>query len=109
MRAIAITHVDFTILEGRRSIQRQRQLFSAGATRTMKSRHLPHPIDGLSRAVDAAPFIGGQVRWDWPLYYDLADVIKEAAALESVPIEWGGDWRTFKDGPHWQLPWIEYP
>jgi len=26
-----------------------------------------------------------------------------------VPIEWGGDWRSFKDGPHWQLPWAEYP
>ena len=26
-----------------------------------------------------------------------------------VPIEWGGDWRTFKDGPHFQLPWGKYP
>ncbi len=108
-RAIRMTQMDFTILEGRRTKERQRQLYNAGASRTMKSRHLPHPVDGLSRAVDAAPYVGGQVRWDWPLYYDLADVIKEAADLERVPIEWGGDWRTFKDGPHWQLPWAEYP
>ena len=74
----------------------------------MKSRHLAHPTDGLSRAVDVAPFLAGQVRWDWPLYYQLADVIKDAAELEGVPIEWGGGWRTFKDGPHWQLPWAEY-
>jgi len=108
-RAILLTEVDFTILEGRRTVQRQRQLFNAGATRTMKSRHLPHPRDRLSRAVDVAPNVAGQVRWDWPLYHDLSDVIKEAAELERVPIEWGGDWRTFKDGPHWQLPWLSYP
>lgn len=108
-RAILITEMDFTILEGRRTLERQRRLFNAGASRTMKSRHLPHPTDGLSRAVDAAPYVAGQVRWDWPLYHDLADVVKEAAELERVRIEWGGDWRTFKDGPHWQLPWAEYP
>jgi len=26
-----------------------------------------------------------------------------------VPIEWGGDWKTFKDGPHFQLPHAKYP
>ncbi|WP_049613866.1 M15 family metallopeptidase, partial [Yersinia pekkanenii] len=26
-----------------------------------------------------------------------------------VPIEWGGDWKTLKDGPHFQLPHKEYP
>jgi len=108
-RAIGMSPVDLTILEGVRTLSRQRQLYNAGAARTMKSRHLPHLVDGLSRAVDVAPSVAGQVRWDWPLYYDLADVIKDAAEMERVPIEWGGDWRTFKDGPHWQLPWAEYP
>ena len=36
-------------------------------------------------------------------------VVKQAAAELGIPIEWGGDWRTFKDGPHWQLPWAKYP
>jgi peptidoglycan L-alanyl-D-glutamate endopeptidase CwlK len=36
-------------------------------------------------------------------------VIKDAARLEAVTIEWGGDWKSFKDGPHWQLPWASYP
>lgn len=108
-RAIASTDLDFTILEGVRSWERQRQLFNEGAARTMRSRHLPHEADGLARAVDAAPLLAGDVRWDWPLYHRLADIIKRAAALEQVPIEWGGDWRTFKDGPHWQLPWNAYP
>lgn len=108
-QAILTSDLDFTILEGVRTPKRQRQLFNQGATRTMKSRHLPHYSDGLARAVDVAPMVALQVRWDWPLYHQLAEVIKQAAALERVPIEWGGDWRTFKDGPHWQLPWAEYP
>lgn len=108
-RAIADTDLDFTILEVLRTMDRQRVLFAQGATKTMKSRHLPHGGDGLSRAVDAAPMIGGEVSWDWPLYRRLSLIIKQAAADEGVPIEWGGDWRTFKDGPHWQLPWKEYP
>ena len=32
-----------------------------------------------------------------------------AAANLGTPIEWGGDWVSFKDGPHWQLPHAEYP
>lgn len=106
-RAISISPIDFTILEAVRSPRRQRQLLRSGATRTMKSRHLPHPADGLARAVDVAPLVAGRVRWDWPLYHRLAGIIKQAAEDEGVPIEWGGDWRTFKDGPHWQLPWNE--
>lgn len=107
-RAIRETTIDFTILEGVRSIARQRALLEAGATGTMRSRHLASEADHLARAVDIAPYVAGQVRWDWPLYRKLALVIKAAASAEGVPVEWGGDWRTFKDGPHWQLPWHEY-
>lgn len=102
-RAAALSSIDFTVLEGLRTIERQKQLKAAGATRTMKSRHL----DG--HAVDLAPMLNGEVRWDWPLYKQLAPIIKQAAQMENVPIEWGGDWKTFKDGPHWQLPWKQYP
>jgi len=102
-RAIAITPFDFTVLEGLRSVKRQKELVAKGASKTMKSRH----INGF--AVDIAPYISGQIRWDWPLYHDLAVVIKKAAELENVSIEWGGDWKSFKDGPHWQLPSSKYP
>ncbi len=102
-RAAAMSSIDFTVLEGLRTIERQKQLFAQRATTTMKSRHL----DG--HAVDLAPMIGGEVRWDWPLYHQLEPIVKAAAAHERIAIEWGGDWKTFKDGPHWQLPWKEYP
>ena len=102
-RAIAESDLDFTVLEGMRTIDRQRQLMSQGATKTMNSRHL------TGHAVDLAPVINGAVSWDWPLYHRLAKVVKAAAAKEGVPLQWGGDWRTFKDGPHWELPWAQYP
>ena len=102
-RTAVISHLDFTVLEGLRTIERQKQLFAQRATTTMKSRHL----DG--HAVDLAPMLSGEVRWDWPLYHQLAKIVKQAAAEVGVELEWGGDWRTFKDGPHWQLPWASYP
>jgi peptidoglycan L-alanyl-D-glutamate endopeptidase CwlK len=102
-KAAAMSPLDFTVLEGLRTLDRQKQLFNLGATKTLRSRHL------TGHAVDLAPMVGGTVRWDWPLYHRLAKIIKEAAVAENVPIEWGGNWRTFKDGPHWQLPWKTYP
>lgn len=109
VRAAAISDMDFTVLEVLRTLERQRVLVAQGASKTMKSRHLPHPKDGKSRACDIAPLINGTVSWDWPLYHKLAKIIKQAAKDVGVPIEWGGDWRSFKDGPHWQLPWAQYP
>lgn len=103
MKAAAMSSLDFTVLEGLRTLDRQRQLMAAGATRTMNSRHL------TGHAVDIAPMIGGTIRWDWPLFHQLAPVVKAAAKAENVPVQWGGDWRTFKDGPHWELPWRAYP
>lgn len=107
-RAAALSDIDFTVLEVLRTQARQRELVAKGASKTMNSRHLAGP-DGKSRAVDIAPLDGGQVSWAWPLYHKLAPIIKQAAKDLNVPIEWGGDWRTFKDGPHWQLPWKQYP
>ena len=108
-RAANSSDVDIAVLEGVRSLERQRKLLASGATTTLRSRHLPNARDGLARAVDIAPVVDGEVRWDWPLYHRLAAVVKNAATQENVPVEWGGDWRTFKDGPHWQLPWNTYP
>lgn len=102
-RAIAITSVDFTVLEGLRTTSRQRQLLAQGATKTMNSRHL------TGHAVDLGALVGGSVRWDWPLYHTIADAMKRAAAELGIPLEWGGDWARFRDGPHYQLPWKEYP
>lgn len=107
-RAAALSSIDFTVLEVLRTPARQRELVASGASKTMRSRHLPG-ADGKSRAVDIAPLDGGQISWAWPTYHRLAPIIKRAAREVGVPIEWGGDWKSFRDGPHWQLPWKEYP
>lgn len=101
-RAIEITEVDFTVLEGLRDLKRQKLLFKQGASTTLNSMHLPNK-QGLSRAVDLGALVNGSVRWDWPLYYRVADAMKRASVELSIPIIWGGDWRTFKDGPHFEL------
>jgi peptidoglycan L-alanyl-D-glutamate endopeptidase CwlK len=93
----------FVVTEGVRSLSRQEELYKAGASRTMNSRHL------TGHAVDLAVLVGDEIRWDWPLYSKLAAIVKAAAASENVPITWGGDWRTFKDGPHFELSRKDYP
>jgi peptidoglycan LD-endopeptidase CwlK len=102
-RAIRGSEVDFVVLEGLRSIERQKELFEQGATRTLNSRHLS------GHAIDIAPFIDEAISWHWPHYHALATIIKRAAASESVPVIWGGDWPSFPDGPHWELPRDKYP
>lgn len=102
-RAIQITKVDFTVLEGLRTIERQRELVRKGASKTMNSRHL------TGHAVDIAPWVNGKVTWDWKWYHKLSPAVFQAAKELKVPIEWGGNWKSFPDGPHWQLPWKDYP
>jgi len=102
-RAIEITAVDFAVIEGVRTVERQRSLFASGASRTLDSRHL------TGHAVDLAPWIRGSVSWEWTDYHRLAPSVKRAAADVGIKIEWGGDWRSFPDGPHWQLPRSVHP
>ncbi len=102
-RAIEITEVDFTVLEGLRTIVRQKKLFAAGASKTMRSRHL------TGHAVDLGAYVDGRIDWSWPPYHRIAAAMKQAAKELAVPITWGGDWRKFPDGPHYQLQWEHYP
>lgn len=101
--AIKDSPLDFAITEGLRTLERQHRLAAAGASSTLNSRHL------TGHAVDVAVFVDGQVCWDLPLYDTLAVHIKKCAAELKIPIEWGGDWKRFRDGPHYQLPWERYP
>lgn len=98
----------FIVTCGVRTLAEQKILKAKGASKTLRSRHIP-AANGYAHAVDLAYLIKGQVRWDWPLYERLAVRMKAAAKAEKVPIEWGGDWVSFKDGPHYQLPWKQYP
>ena len=96
-RAAEIMPGGFIITEGMRTKERQRELFAKGLSKTMNSRHL------VGLAVDFAPLVDGQVTWKWPAFKPVADAFKAAAKELDTAIEWGGDWKRFKDGPHIEL------
>ena len=96
-KAITLTEIDFRVTEGLRSKARQIELVNNGASKTLNSRHI------TGHAVDVVALIGGSVRWDWPLYDKIAKAFKQAAKELNIPIVWGGDWKSFKDGPHFEL------
>jgi peptidoglycan L-alanyl-D-glutamate endopeptidase CwlK len=98
----------FVVTCGVRTLEEQKTLKAKGASKTLRSRHIP-AANGYAHAVDLACTIKGQVRWDWPLYDKLAKRMKAAAKAEKVPLEAGADWVKFRDGPHFQLPWKQYP
>jgi peptidoglycan L-alanyl-D-glutamate endopeptidase CwlK len=102
-RALEISGLDFIVTEGLRTAERQKELYNSGASRTMNSRHL------TGHAVDLAVKVGDEIRWDWPLYHRLAKYVMEAAYELKIDVEWGGDWVSFKDGPHYQLSKKKYP
>ncbi len=87
--------VDFTVLEGKRTVKRQEKLFAEGVSKTLKSYH----IKGL--AVDLAPL---PIDWDDLDKFKLvAKAMKEEAKKLGIRITWGGDWKSFVDMPHFQL------
>ena len=96
-RAIELTEVDFGISEGVRDIERQRKLVNEGKSQTIKSKHL------IGRAVDVFAYVDGGVSWDKEHYYTIAKAFKLAAEELNVAIRWGGDFKSFFDGPHFEL------
>lgn len=129
-RALELTPVDFSVHDGKRTEAEQREFVRRGVSKTMKSRHL------TGHAVDLVPFINGQLRWEWPPIYKIAEAVRQAAQEQGVPIEWGGVWdrrwdkaegkpeaevesyvarrrkkglKAFIDGPHFQLPKRSHP
>lgn len=95
--ATYLADFDLFVVEGMRTLERQEMLVAKGASRTMKSKHL------IGHAVDLAPMFGRELRWDWPLFHVINDAMQRAARELGVELVWGGNWRSFKDGPHWEL------
>lgn len=111
-RAIQISPVDFMVIEGMRTKERQRLLVRNGASQTMNSRHL------TGHAIDCAPLLKGAIPWnDKRQFKRLANAMFQAAEELNVKIRWGGDWNEnglsddekFYDGAHFELRRQEYP
>lgn len=94
-RALELSPVDFTVIEGLRTKERQAELMKQGFTRTLNSRHI------IGEAVDIVPL---PVDWKNPKpFYLVAEAMKKAADELGVKITWGGDWKSFVDLPHYQI------
>ena len=94
---------DCTIIEGKRTIKRQKFLLKTKKTRTLKSKHL----DGL--AVDVVPY---PIDWaDRDRFHYFAGYVKGIASQMGIPIRWGGDWNgdtqvkdnNFDDLVHYEI------
>jgi peptidoglycan L-alanyl-D-glutamate endopeptidase CwlK len=57
-RAIEITPQDFSVHDGIRTIEQQKELVKSGASKTLNSRHI------TGHAVDLVPYINGKLRWN---------------------------------------------
>ncbi len=97
-KAIKITKQDFTVIEGVRTKERQKELYEAGFSKTMNSRHL------TGHAVDIVPY---PIPEDWSEYSEkqwgrIAEAMLCAAEMFGVDLEWGyAEWGW--DKPHFQL------
>lgn len=96
-RAIQISEIDFKVLEGVRTLERQKELYARKVTQTLNSKHL------TGDAVDLGALKDGQITWDKQSYVTVAKAMKQAAKELQVNIRWGGDFKTFFDGPHFEL------
>lgn len=85
-RALEITEVDFGVIDGLRTLAEQKEFYDAGASKTMKSKHLE------GRAIDTLAFVGSKGRWDEPLFAKIAEAFAQAARELGVRIRWGGNW-----------------
>jgi peptidoglycan L-alanyl-D-glutamate endopeptidase CwlK len=93
----------FRVLEGLRTTAKQQEYFRKGTSRLdgvkKKSKHQ------IGKAVDIVPIVNGKVEFrSWAPFHPMAANVKAAAKKLGVRITWGGDWKSFPDGPHFELP-----
>lgn len=122
-RAIELSPVDFSITQGKRTLDEQKRLYGKGRTAAQcRAKGVPaeyaRPQDQVvtwtlnsnhlsGNAIDVAPYINGKLEYDdngkLGLWLKIAKAFKDAARELGVPIEWGGDWTKTKDRPHFEL------
>lgn len=102
--ALTFSQYDFVVIEGVRSLERQKALIKEGKSKTLNSRHL------TGHAVDIVPLVNGAIPWqDWSAFRSVFNAMKKASSQLGVSINWGGNWVSFRDGPHYELCREAYP
>lgn len=102
-RSLQLTDIDFVVIDGTRTAAEAAANLAKGTSQTKHSKHL------LGRAIDLNPCKDGVIySGDTPknyLYFDQLSIwVLKAAKELGVPVEWGGNWRTWQDRYHYQLP-----
>lgn len=100
--AIKTTKQDFTVIEGVRTLERQKNLVKTGASKTLNSKHL-RQTSGYGHAVDLVPygdFDGNgtfEISWHAGHFYPIAEAMRYAAKALNIKIRWGGSWSILND------------
>tara|TARA_R110000744_G_scaffold217313_1_gene336075 strand:+ start:269 stop:670 length:402 start_codon:yes stop_codon:yes gene_type:complete len=87
-KALAVSNIDFGITEGKRSVEKQKQLVEEGASKTMNSKHLS------GHAIDIVCYADGKITWDLEYYQIAANAFKLACKGSEIKIRWGGSWKV---------------
>jgi peptidoglycan LD-endopeptidase CwlK len=108
--------MDFSVREGVRSLDRQKELVRIGKSKTMRSKHLiqsngyGHAIDVYPHPIDMKRVNDGNAREiaRFGMLYGLFAVIAKQRGIKIISgMDWDGDGETldhtFFDGPHIQL------
>lgn len=103
VRALQLSPVDFGVTDGKRTMAEQKQEVAEGDSQTLNSRHL------TGHAIDVMAYVDGQGSWEWEYYEQIGEAFKAAADELNVPIVWGGDWQSLRDGAHIELARRAYP
>ena len=102
-----IKRVDYTVIEGFRTPERQKELYDKGFSKidgiSKKGKHNYNP----SLAIDIIPYKKGHNPFDGSkesdiMFDNLAKEFKQVAKELGINITWGGDWK-FIDKPHFQI------
>lgn len=97
--ALKTSPMDISILAGYRGSKEQNLLQAEGHSQLIYPRSMHNKEPSL--AVDVIPF---PVQWEKiERFRILSYHIKIVAWKLDIKIDWGGDWKNFKDYPHWQL------
>jgi len=105
MRLAIQSGQDFSIICGHRGEEEQNEAFAQGHSklRYPKSKHNTSP----SQAVDIAPYPidFSDIQRFKKLSVIIKDTWSKMSEIEKAgwELQWGGDWKTFRDYPHWEL------
>jgi len=112
MRAAPQTPQPFVIVQGLRTLPAEQEAVATGHSTTLHSRHLAN-AEGVACAVDVAALVDGEANFapgrEEEVFGQICDQVQKGCDTTGIQTEWGGDWDTFKDWGHFQLPWLGYP